>query len=1212
MVAPQLVVTSQPTSAVTAGDGFPLTVTAETYLGTVYTAVNGTVTLSITSGPATRRSAGPRPRPSPTVSPTSRTSSWTRPAPTSSTVTSGNLIPGSANITVVAQTAVTGLYFSTEPPSSVQAGQDINVVVGGVDQFGNATALSGSVTLAIGTNLGGSTLGGTTTETASDGVATFSDLTLNKVGTGYTLIASLTGVKSATSSGIDVTPAAPYTLAIPANGEPAASVAAGQPVSMVVDVEDQYGNLETGFSGPVGVAALPGTTIAGTTSLNASGGVATFGSLVIDQSGIYQLVATNPNLVSATSSDVTVTPAAVTPVSLAWSSEPSGSVFRNFPFDATIVADDKFGNVDTDFTGNIVLAFKSNPGNAILGGTTTIAASAGTAAFSGLKINVADDGYTLVATGGGLTSPISTPINVSLDPAVGLKVSLEPQGTVQAGSPFGLNVTALDASGNADPDFSGSVSLAVTGPPGTNTLGGTTTMTAGAGVAVFTNLTLKTVGTYTLTATSASLTGATATTTNIVVTPGPAAQLVAVPAAEPPPSVTAGVGFGFDVKAEDAEGNLVTGFNGVVAAALTSNPGNATASGALTAVATGGEAFFTGVIVDKAGTGYTINATSTTLTSATTNDFNVVAAAPRQLAILSQPTAPITAGTPFVFNVAAEDAFGNVAAYSGQVTIALVTIPIAGDKLSGTLTMQASNGDAPFSGLQLDTAGVGYTIQATSIPLTPVTSSPITSVAGKATQLVVAIPPPKTMGAGVGFGLQFDAEDAFGNIDPTFDGVVTFALENNPNNAILNSNGPLTVTAVNGVANTLDPLTVDTAGAGYTIQATSPGLTPANTIQVAVTPQPATHLVVTAQPPMLVPKGSPFGFVVAAEDQYGNVDTGFDGQVVVAAPAGSGAVLGGTTTLAAGKGNVSFAGLTLSNATAPVALQVTGTGLVATQTIPVTLVTAAQVEFTTAAMSVNEDAGVATFQIVRSGGLPGAISVNVATSGGTAAAGVNYTPINQVVNFASGQDSQTVSIPIKNAGVLPTSLTVNVGLSSPGGGAVLGTPSTSTLTILNVGQSGSAPLVTMESVVVKKKKGAVTEILIGFSGALNATEAASVAEYSLTQVGKKGSFTVKSAKKIKIKSAVYNPANDTVAITPKHFVITKKVQFLVNGLAPSGLEDSYGRLIDGNGDGQPGSDAIAIIKAKSATITSARIGSAVVDALLEQGELAAMAKARTK
>ena len=41
--------------------------------------------------------------------------------------------------------------------------------------------------MAIGTNPGGGTLSGTTTVAAVAGVATFSNLSINKAGTGYTL-----------------------------------------------------------------------------------------------------------------------------------------------------------------------------------------------------------------------------------------------------------------------------------------------------------------------------------------------------------------------------------------------------------------------------------------------------------------------------------------------------------------------------------------------------------------------------------------------------------------------------------------------------------------------------------------------------------------------------------------------------------------------------------------------------------------------------------------------------------------------------------------------------------------------------------------------------------------------------------------------------------------------------------------------------------------
>ena len=204
--------------------------------------------------------------------------------------------------------------------------------------------------------------------------------------------------------------------------------------------------------------------------------------------------------------------------------------------------------------------------------------------------------------------------------------------------------------------------------------------------------------------------------------------------------------------------------------------------------------------------------------------------------------------------------------------------------------------------------------------------------------------------------------------------------------------------------------------------------------------------------------------------------------------------MGGTTTVTASAGLASFTGLTLSGAATPVALQLATTGLTGTATNPVSLATPAQFAFATGSVSVNETAGSATFQVVRCGGFQGAVSVNVATSGGTAVAGVNYTAINQVLNFAAGQDSQTITIPVTNAGTLAQALTVNVVLSSPGSGASLGSPSTATLSILNAGQSTtptSTPLVTMETVQLVKKKKKVQEIVIGFSGALNASEAMS-------------------------------------------------------------------------------------------------------------------------
>src|SRR5262249_57694235 len=100
---------------------------------------------------------------------------------------------------------------------------------------------------------------------------------------------------------------------------------------------------------------------------------------------------------------------------------------------------------------------------------------------------------------------------------------------------------------------------------------------------------------------------------------------------------------------------------------------------------------------------------------------------------------------------------------------------------------------------------------------------------------------------------------------------------------------------------------------------------------------------------------------------------------------------------------------------------------------------------------------------------------------------------------------------------------------------------------------------------VANKKHQVTEVIVTFSGAVNPVEAQNPAIYRLTLPGKKGSYTAKNAKVIKLKSAVFNAANDTVTLIPsKPFAVTKPVQLQIKGQPPAGLQDGSGRFIDGD------------------------------------------------
>src|SRR5205807_630273 len=105
------------------------------------------------------------------------------------------------------------------------------------------------------------------------GVATFSGLSIDKVGTGYTLTA--TGAGSATSTAFNITAGTATQLVF--SVEPS-STAAGAAITPAVQVtaQDAQGNTATGFTGNVTVAigTNPGSgTLAGTATVAASAGV---------------------------------------------------------------------------------------------------------------------------------------------------------------------------------------------------------------------------------------------------------------------------------------------------------------------------------------------------------------------------------------------------------------------------------------------------------------------------------------------------------------------------------------------------------------------------------------------------------------------------------------------------------------------------------------------------------------------------------------------------------------------------------------------------------------------------------------------------------------------------------------------------------------------------------------------------------------------------
>ena len=190
-----------------------------------------------------------------------------------------------------------------------------------------------------------------------------------------------------------------------------------------------------------------------------------------------------------------------------------------------------------------------------------------------------------------------------------------------------------------------------------------------------------------------------------------------------PTNVVAGTAItpAVTVMIEDAQGNPLTTATNAVTMAIGTNPSSGTLAGTLTVNAVAGVATFSNLSINAAGSGYTLAASSGSLTGATSNAFGVTAGPPSKLAFTVQPTNVVaaTAITPAVA-VTIEDAQGNpVTTATNAVTMAIGTNPSNGT-LAGTLTVNAVAGVATFSNLSINAAGSGYTLAASATGLTGV------------------------------------------------------------------------------------------------------------------------------------------------------------------------------------------------------------------------------------------------------------------------------------------------------------------------------------------------------------------------------------------------------------------------------------------------------------------------------------------------------------
>ncbi len=832
--------------------------------------------------------------------------------------------------TVVAAQVVPHDLAFTQQPGELEAGGTFSpsVRVAVRDAAGNPVPASLPVTLALGANPAGATLSGTLTAHTAEGVAVFPELSLDKAGEGYTLIASAQGVAPVISGAFRVKPGKAKSLAF-VTGPSSAAVDAPLSPAVQVRLVDAQGNTATGATDSITVALgtnATGSTLAGTVTVAAVDGVATFTNLSVDRVGTYTLTASGPSLEGATSGtfDIVAGPA----TRLAFTTQPSSAAAGgNLAPAVEVTALDARGNVASTFSGPVTVALGTNPTSDTLQGTLTVNAVAGVARFDALSLRRAGTGYTLTASSQGLTSATSLAFDVTPGAAAALAFTTQPS-TIVTGVAFNpaVAVAVRDAFGNTVTSSTATLGLALANNPSGASLTGTLSVNAVNGVATFPGASVDRVGTgYTLSVSSQDFT---ATSTAFNATVGPPTRLAF---GVQPSNVVAGTAISpaMTVRVVDAAGNTVTTATTSITVAIGTNPGSGFLNGTRTVSAVNGVATFSTLSITRTGVGYTLTAAATGLTTGTSAAFNVTPGAAASLAFYTNPPNLVTAGvaiTPEV-RVGVRDSFGNlVTGSTASITLSLAANP-GGSTLGGTLTASAVDGVATFPGLTLNRASTNYRFAAASTGLTSTTSALFNVAAGPASQLAFTTQPVNVAaGASITPSVRVTVQDSFGNTVTTPAVSVGMALGNNPGTATLG--GTTTVTTVSGVA-TFANLTLNRVGTGYTLVASSGALTAVTSNAFNVSAGAASQLAFTVQPGNIT-AGAPFApdVQVSVRDAFGNPVTSATTSITLGLGTNpGGATLSGTTVASATGGVATFPGVSLARAGTGYTLTATATGL---------------------------------------------------------------------------------------------------------------------------------------------------------------------------------------------------------------------------------------------------------------------------------------------
>ena len=634
---------------------------------------------------------------------------------------SGTLTNVDSGTLTVLPAAATQLAFGIQPTNTAAAISIAPAVtVRILDPFGNVTTNTTPVVLNIGNNPSGGTLSGTRTNAAVAGTATFNNLSIDKVGTGYTLVATAVGLTQATSAPFNIFAGNPTKLVI--TSAPQTNTAGVISSPILVQMQDQVGNLATSTTNRT--INLTTTSGGGTfrdasntvniTSLVLLAGTSATNYLYVDTvAGTPTLTNATIGLTSATQTE-TILPAGASQVrveSLASGAGvvvPTQNLTAGVPTNLFAIFRDPFGNFVTNDAASWVLI---NPTGGVVSNDLVTAVGGKSATFTGHLIGTA----VVQATAPGLSNTVSGTLTVVAGFANKL-VIITPSQILTAGSNSAvITVQIQDAFGN----------------PANTTSNRVITLTSSSAGAIFRNAANATIAALTIptglnstnyffnatlaglaTITNSTLGLTFATQTEIVLAAAASRLIIST---QPSATATAGIAFAIQprITVLDTYSNTVTSFGSAITAAQTTG-GNLNGSlTAPTALPLSGIATFSGLFITNAGT-TTLTFTAPGLPATNSIAITVSAGAATRIRVETLangtgtvvPAQDLISGFSLTNYAIARDFYGNFVT-NAAVTWSLVNVD--GGVLNVDLAPAADGKSAVFTGRLLGSANIHIT-----------------------------------------------------------------------------------------------------------------------------------------------------------------------------------------------------------------------------------------------------------------------------------------------------------------------------------------------------------------------------------------------------------------------------------------------------------------------------------------------------------------------